>query len=51
MDILPIEVSWCWVEGYQEKKINRRVGQKKFDVDLAAKAYLPKWKKENHPLY
>ena len=51
MDILPIEVSWRWVEGHQKEKgktMNWRA-RRNFDVDLAAKAYLRKCRKEKRP--
>ena len=42
MDILPIDVLWCWVEGHQKEKgkIMDWWARRNFDVDLAAKAYL-----------
>ena len=42
LDMLPIEVYWRWVEGYQEEKgkIMDWWARRNFEVDLAAKAYL-----------
>ena len=51
MDILPIEVSWRWVEGHQKEKGKTMDwwARRNFDVDLAAKAYLRKCRKDNRP--
>ena len=52
MDILPIEVMWRWVEGYEKEKGKTMDWwvRRNFDVDFAAKAYLRKCRKENRPL-
>ena len=47
LNILLIEVSWRWVEGHQKEKGKRMDwwARRKFDVNLAAKAYLKVCKK------
>ena len=51
LEILPIEVSWRWVEGHQKEKGKRMDwwARQNFGVDLAAKAYLRECRRAKRP--
>ena len=51
LEILPIEVSWRWVEGHQKEKGKKMDwwARRNFDVDLAAKSYLKVCRKAKRP--